>query len=156
MRKEWKEQEAKWKKEREEIRDCIKGLERRMEELGGNGEKELKGVDLKEGMRKGSGIGEDRLREIERRIEMREREERRRNIILKGVEVKEGKRREAVEEVFKVLGVRAEMEEIKKLGGVERRAMLLVKLKGEEQKKEIMRRKRELKGRREKVMEDWT
>lgn len=32
----------------------------------------------------------------------------------------------------------------------------MVKLKGEEQKREIIRRKRELKGRREKVLEDWT
>lgn len=34
--------------------------------------------------------------------------------------------------------------------------MLLVKLKGEEHKREIMRKKRELKGRRNKVIEDWT
>lgn len=33
---------------------------------------------------------------------------------------------------------------------------MLVKLKDNEQKREIMRRKRELKGRREKIMEHWT
>lgn len=72
--------------------------------------------------------------------------------------MKDGKRREAVEEVLKVLGVRAEMEEIRKLGGEEGkgRKMLLIKLKNEAQKRKIMRRKRELKGRREKIIKDWT
>lgn len=72
------------------------------------------------------------------------------------MQVKEGKRKEAVEEVLKILGVREDMEEIRRLGGKEGRGreMLLVKLKRKEQKREIMRRKRELKGRREKIMED--
>lgn len=54
--------------------------------------------------------------------------------------------------------VKADMEEIRKLGGEKGKCgeMLLVKLKGDEQKREIMRKKRELTGRREKVMEDWT
>lgn len=48
---------------------------------------------------------------------MREREQRRRNVILKGVKVKNGKRKEAVEKMLKVLGVRAEMEEIRRRRG---------------------------------------
>lgn len=73
--------------------------------------------------------------EIKRRIEMREREKR--NIIIKEVEVKEGKRREAAEEVLKVVGVKADMEEIRKLKGEERKGReMLMKLKDEEQKKE--------------------
>lgn len=53
--------------------------------------------------------------------------------------------------------LRADMEEIRRLGEEERRGreMLLVKLKGKEQKREIMRRKRELRGRRENILEDW-
>lgn len=43
LRRKWKEQEAKWKKEREEMRNCIKGLERRVEELRGDGGGELEG-----------------------------------------------------------------------------------------------------------------
>lgn len=65
------------------MRDCIKGLERRVEELGGDGKGELEGVDLKEEMSGGRGIVENRLREGK---------ERRRNV-LKGVEVKDGKRK---------------------------------------------------------------
>lgn len=51
--------------------------------------------------------------EIERKIEMREREERRRSIIIKAVEGKDKKRREAVE-VLKVIIIRADIEDIKK------------------------------------------
>lgn len=57
----------------------------------------------------------NRLIEIERKMEMREKEERRKNIIIKGVEVKNGRRREAVKEVLKRIGVKADMEEVKKL-----------------------------------------
>lgn len=97
MRRELKEQEVNWKKEREEMRECIKGLERRMEELGGAGEGELKRRVLKKGERGGRSMVEDRLGlEIEWKIELREREERRRNIVINGMEVKDGKRKEAV------------------------------------------------------------
>lgn len=51
--------------------------------------------------------------------------------------MKEGKRREAAEEVLKVVGVKADMEEIRKLGREERKGReMLMKLKDEEQKKE--------------------
>lgn len=46
-------------------------------------------------MRGGGEIVEDRLLEIEKKVEMREREEKRRSIIIK-VEGKDKKRREAV------------------------------------------------------------
>lgn len=68
--------------------------------------------------------------------------------------MKDGKRREAVEEVLKVLGVRAEMEEIRKLGGEEGKGRKMLELKSKAQKREIMRRKRELKGRGEKIIKD--
>lgn len=43
---------------------------------------------------------ESRINEIERKLEQRERKKRRKNIIIKGVEVREGKRKEAVEELI--------------------------------------------------------
>lgn len=48
---------------------------------------------------------------------MKEREERRRNIIAKGLEIKEGRRRDAVIEVMKRVGVEIEIEEIRRVGG---------------------------------------
>lgn len=71
-------------------------------------------MDLKGGKRGERGIVEDRL--MKRKIELREREKRRKNIILKGMEMKNGKRREAVEEVLKIIGVKVDIEEMKKLG----------------------------------------
>lgn len=62
--------------------------------------------------RKGK-IVEDMLMEIDKRLEMRERKESRRNIIR--VEVKKSERKEAMEKVLKVTGVKADMKEIRKL-----------------------------------------
>lgn len=90
------------------MRECIKEFERRVEELRGGGGEGSEGADLKRGMREGGEIAENRLLEIEKKVEIREREERRRNIIIKRVEVKDGKRREAIEKVLKVV----ELEQI--------------------------------------------
>jgi len=71
MRKEFRQREAKWAEEKEEMRNRIGELEKRMKGLGG------------EGVRRGEGsdnIG-SRLRTLERKWEVKEREERRRNII---------------------------------------------------------------------------
>ena len=91
-------------------------------------------------------------------MERKEREERRKNVIIRGLEVKEGKRREAVEEVLKVIGARGNIEEIKRVAGDREkdREMVLVRMRNEEQREEIMKRKRELKGRKERILEDWT
>lgn len=50
--------------EREEMRDCIKGLERKLEELEGAGGGELEGVDVRGEEIGGRGIIEDKLIEI--------------------------------------------------------------------------------------------
>jgi len=148
MRKEMKQREVKWEEEKEEMRRRIGELEKRMKGVGGEGVRGEEGSD---------NIG-NRLRTLERKWEAKEREERRRNIIIKGAEVKEGKRREAAEEVIEAMGVKAEIEGVWKLGKGERegREMILVKLKEESQRKEILEKKRNLRGRKERVVEDWT
>lgn len=85
----------------------------------------------------------ERLREIERKMEWRgggEREERRRNIIMKEVKVKEGKRREAVEKVLGMVGAKIDILEVKRLkgDGDKEGEMVLVKLSNKEQKREVM------------------
>lgn len=84
---------------------------------------------------------------------MKKQEERRRNIIIRGMKVKERERREAVGDLLKVIGAKAKIKDIKRIG--ERREMIIVRLKNVEQRKEIMRKKRNLKERRERIMEDW-
>jgi len=47
-----------------------------------------------------------RVKILERKLEVKERKERRKNVIIKGVEVKDGKRKEAVEEMIGELGIK--------------------------------------------------
>lgn len=98
----------------------------------------------------------DKVGELERRLDIREKEERRRNVVIREVEVREGDRRKAVEEILGVVGAKVMVEEIKKIGEVKQkgREMLLdVRLGNEEQKWEVMEKKK-LRGRRERISED--
>lgn len=60
---------------------------------------------------------EDRVKDIGRKMELKKREERKRNILIRRIEVKEGKRREAVEEMLERIEVKVEIKEVKKLRG---------------------------------------
>lgn len=95
---------------------------------------------------------------MEKRLEVKEREERRKNVIVRGIEVKEGRKQEAVEKMLRVMEARVKIKEIRKLGGEKdkRWEIILMKLENEEQRREVMLRKRNLRGRKERVLEDWT
>jgi len=155
LRRDMREKEERWRKEREELRESIRGLEQRMKvmelEMGkGRGQEGMEVVG-----KKGEEVAE-RVKEIEWRLERKERQERRKNIIIRGLEVKEGKRREKVEEVMERIGARVKVEEVRKLGGGGLVETVWVRLEGEEQKREVMGRKSRLKGTKEVIMEDWT
>ncbi|KAL6418757.1 hypothetical protein ACFW04_011804 [Cataglyphis niger] len=150
IRREFKESEKRWREEREELKSRIKGLEGKIERLEncdiGEG-KEIKAVSR--------GVSEvigNRIKEMERR----EKEERRRNILIKEMKVKEGRR--TAEELFDNIGVKEEIEEVRKIGGgVEGGSkMMVVRLKNEDQRREIWNKKKLLKDRKEKILEDWT
>lgn len=98
----------------------------------------------------------EKVGELERRLEIREKEERKWNVIIREVDVREGERRKAVEEILGVMGVKVEVEEIRKIGEDKgkRRKMLLVRLGNEEQKWEVMEKKKKLRGRMERISED--
>lgn len=53
---------------------------------------------------------------IKKSLEGEKREKRRKNIIIKGVESRDGNRREAVEELLKIIDVKVEIKEIKRIG----------------------------------------
>lgn len=59
---------------------------------------------------------DDKIKEIEWKLEKRERKERRRNII-KGLEERESKRMEVVERLLRDIGVSVEIKELKKIRG---------------------------------------
>lgn len=59
--------------------------------------------------------------------------------------------------MLKEIAAEKEVEEVNRTGAKKReKKMLMVKLKSEEQRKEVMRRKSNLRGRRERICEDWT
>ncbi|EZA50915.1 hypothetical protein X777_10742 [Ooceraea biroi] len=156
IRKEFKRMEIRWLQEREELKGEIKGLKEKVGKLEGDLREKVVGD---RGNEKGKEEEiEKKIRGIERKLEIREREERRRNVIIKGLEKKEGGRREAVEDVLKITGAKVGIKEIKKIGGEEEKGteMVVVRLENEQQKKEILWGKKKLKGRNEKIMEDWT
>ncbi|KAL6418196.1 hypothetical protein ACFW04_012285 [Cataglyphis niger] len=132
VRKEFRESEKRWMEEREELKRRIKGLKGKIKRLG-NGD-----IGEREGNRtvnrgESEAIGREWLKEMESRME------RRRNVLIKGVEIKEGRRRVAVEELFDSIGVKAEIEEVRKIGGgIEGgREMMVVRLKNEDQRREV-------------------
>lgn len=99
MQRDLKEQEKRWREERKGLIYTIKRLEKRVKELETGTEKEENRENVgKRG--KGKGTAEERMKEIERNLERKERDERRRNVVVREVEVKEGKKEEAVEEVL--------------------------------------------------------
>lgn len=111
------------------MRENMKQLKKRIGELkrkeGANAERSM--IDGKE-MERGLG---NKMKETEWKLERRKREEKRRNIIIKGIE-KEGKRRE-IEGVLRNIEVRVDIREIGKIEGDKKkgREMILAKLRSE-------------------------
>lgn len=101
-------------------------------------------------------VMEEKVRAVEKRLEVKEREERR-NVVMKEVTVKEGKRRKAVEEIFDSIGAKVKIKQVRRLkGNMEReREMLWVMLESEGQTKEVMEKKRNLRGKK-RIIEDLT
>ncbi|EZA56118.1 hypothetical protein X777_03726 [Ooceraea biroi] len=137
--------------EREKKRE---GLRRRVEKLERKGEKESEG----EGMEEGRKVVERKVRELERWREIEERERRKRNVIVKGVEVQGEGIEGAVRRIWKEIGAEAEIEETREIGKKSERGrkMILVKLKDREGKREVMSKKRALRGRMERIEDDLT
>ncbi|XP_029054302.1 golgin subfamily A member 6-like protein 6 [Osmia bicornis bicornis] len=117
------------KEVREEIQDAI---EKRKEEIGG---------------------------ELEKKWERKEKEERRRNIIIRGTKVRREGMKEKAEEILQLTGVENAIEEVKEVGAGERGkevSVMLLKIKSNELKRRIMENKKALKGREERIEEDLT
>lgn len=91
--------DKRWQEERKELAQKIERLERRIEMMeGGKGSLRKE----REGERR---VLEERIGRMEKKWEVRERKERRKNLIVKRLEVKEGKKKEAIEGLLNGLGV---------------------------------------------------
>lgn len=91
------------------------------------------------------------MKVLERKMERKEREERKRNVAIKGLKVEEGKIREEIEEVMREIGARVNIKEMRKVGAGrgDKGEIVVVKLGNENERKEIMGGKKKL--RRKKV-----
>lgn len=83
---------------------------------------------------------EEKVKDIERKMELKEREERKKNILIRWLEMKERKRKKAVEKVLERMEVKVEIEEVKRMGGDKEkgRELVWVRLGDEAQKKKVM------------------
>jgi len=152
-REDRKIKEEKWNKEREEIKEQVRILEREIEELmikkGKEGEDGR--WEGEEGKRRDGRKEEEwreRVRELERKWERKEKGDRRKNVVIKGVKEGEASLKEKVEEVIKMLGIEVKIEEIRRIeaGKKERGSMIVVRVENEEAKRNIVRNKWKLKG----------
>ncbi|EFN64892.1 hypothetical protein EAG_05339 [Camponotus floridanus] len=146
-----KEREEEWKREREGLRKEIEEIKRKMKGIGKIGGERKEGEEGKKGGRGIKIVGEaleGKIKDLERWRELEERERRRRNVVVKGLEVKVERIEGEVRRIWKELGVGARIEEIKEIGrgnGRERR-MAIVRMEDREGKLEVMRRKVGLRG----------
>lgn len=135
-KKQLAELKDKWKEERSEMRRKMEAMEKRLEYLedklrrGEEGERELlRGEEREEGQR-GTGEVTRKLRDLEVRLDKREREERKNNVIIKGLMIGERKVKEMVETLWRDLEVKVEIRGAKSVGGLDRegKGMALVEL----------------------------
>lgn len=99
----------------------------------------------------------ERIKEIERKEDMREQLERKNNIVLKGEEIPW---RETLKEIIQILEhylqLKSEIEDAYWIKKSSARGILVAKLKSGQQKKEIMLRKGKLKGKKLYIENDLT
>lgn len=92
-----------------------------------------------------NGSLEEKLKRLEKGMEVRERKERRRNVVVRELEVREGKRREAVEGLFKEIGTEVIMEKVNKVGGIHGKEIWqMIRKSGNENQKREARTEKQL------------
>lgn len=87
-----------------------------------------------------------RMRDMEKKLEWREREEMKKNIVMRGLKVGEGNIE--IEKVMKDIGVEVRIGGVRRIktGKGEWGEMVVVKLGSEEEKKNVMEGKKKLRG----------
>lgn len=94
---------------------------------------------------------------MEEWIERDESDEReKKNVIIRGTEVKEGRRRRQWK-IIKIIGEEFKVEEVWRIAGDKEKGREMMEMRVEEKKKrrKIWGKKKTLRGRKERIMEDW-
>lgn len=76
--------------------------------------------------------------------------------MIRGLEIREGRRREEAEKLLEDIYAKTKVIEVKKGNTEKGKEMVILKLESEEQKREVMKKKKSLKGRKERITEDLT
>jgi len=84
LRRDIGEKERRWREERVGLRESIRGLKEKMKTMEMERKKEGRMEKVVEG-RNEEKVVVERVKEIEKRLERKERQERRRNVIIKGM-----------------------------------------------------------------------
>jgi len=164
-----RKREEKWREDRDKMEKRIEELEKKWErglkmEDGGEGLKDIEErVNKLEGRGRGDEGGgekdlEERVKKVERMWDRRERQERRRNVVVKGYKVDGRGMNIQIKEIFEKIRAEVEIDDIRvvKTGREEWGGMAVVSLRSEEDKKEVMRKKKELRGDKIWIEEDLT
>ncbi|CAG5096647.1 Protein of unknown function [Cotesia congregata] len=142
-RKERAELRKMWEEDKKRMNERMDGMESRLEKLEmavsrrGNGEGDT--MELTEGRMDED--AERKLRKMELEIEKREREVRRKNVILKGIDMKPGVDWQSeVEKVWERMEIVGGRKNMRKIGNLDKegRGLLLIELEGNDKKKEVM------------------
>ncbi|XP_024938345.1 golgin subfamily A member 6-like protein 2 [Cephus cinctus] len=159
MRKQWEEERVEMRQRIQELERKVEGLEKdRLEKQ----EKERNGVNGEERVETGGrrkGLEEKMMRDLEVRLDRREREIKKNNIVIKGVKTGEGEEYiKEVDRIWEIIGVVEGRKKIRRVGEQDRegRGVVWVELEGPDKKREVMRAKSKLKGERERIEDDLT
>lgn len=156
MREEMRIREEGWRKEREEMREKMERLEIEIEKLKSGIVREGKDKERRGGksevIKRGEGEVKEwgeRIENLERKYELKERGDRKRNILIRGLREggEEGRRKE-IKGIMEKIGVEVRLEEIRKVeaGKASKGAMIIVKVGSEGEKRKVMENKWKLRG----------
>lgn len=132
----------------------IENLEKKLKELvKEEKEKEGKGEESRIKII-GEGRMEKKIKEIERKLGGREREERKRNIVIRKVKADNENLRGDIEKVMREIGVEAELKKVRRVDAMQEggKGTVMVTLGNAEKKRQIMEKKRRLRSEKRELM----
>jgi len=160
LREELAVKDEMWRREREEMRVRMQKMERELEGLRGKAGRGKEDTEERAEREEARGKKEEwiRIKALERKWERKERDGRRKNILIKGLKVGEEELKERVEEILEGVGGDIKVEEVKNIqaGKTEKGRLVVVRLMSEDMRRRVLRNKGKLKGGEIWIEEDLT
>lgn len=100
---------------------------------------------------------EQRLKNVERKMEGKERGEMKKNIVIKKIKIDNEDLKGEIGRIIKEIGAEVEIKDIRKVGAIQAgRGIVIITLGNVEQNRQVMEKKRKMRGREEWIDEDLT